>query len=192
MFVQSDDIFNDETVGFVDDFAKEQLDEYDGRAAHRVEHRHHRELPHGDPGRRRRRRRTGEEVEAAFDVAPGGHPDVHRQRRRRARSTSSSAPAPATSRSGPWSSARSATPSTRPTGVTRHPVGPRRGRRRPARQPRGEPDPPHLPGDPVRVPLPRRAAAQHRAVAAVDGAGADRGRARRRWWPTRSTSSSAR
>ena len=27
VFVQSDDIFDDETVGFVDEFAKEQLDE---------------------------------------------------------------------------------------------------------------------------------------------------------------------
>ena len=41
----------------------------------------------------------------------------------------------------------------------RHAVGPRGRRRRPARQPRGQPDPAHLPRDPVRVPVPRGPAA---------------------------------
>ena len=76
-----------------------------------------------------------------------------------------------------------------PAGHHGHAVGARRRRRRPARQPRGEPDPAHLPGDPVRVPVPRRPAAQRRPVAAVARAGAHRRRARRRSSPTRSTSS---
>ena len=86
MFVQTDDIFDDETVGFVDEFAKEQLDEYPEElltaSSIVTTVSFLMEIPGaGDVPP------TGAEVEAAFDVAPRGHPAVHRQRRRAARST---------------------------------------------------------------------------------------------------------
>ena len=118
---------------------------------------------------------TGAEVEAAFEVAPAGHPEVHRQRAEGDAlnlifRTGRGRPRGARRRGA--RDPRHRRPAARGGG---HAVGARGGRRRPARQPRGEPDPPHLPRDPLRVPLPRGAAAQHRARAAVDGAGADRG-----------------
>ena len=73
---------------------------------------------------------------------------------------------------------RSATPIDPPDGVPATPSGLAVVGRRPAREPRGQPHPAHLPGDPLRVPLPRRAAPQPRPVAAVAGAGAHRRRRR--------------
>ena len=92
---------------------------------------------------------TGEDVRAAYDVAPRGHPAVdgrptttaalnimlpHRRRLARGR--------------GPKvvDEIRDAR-RTRPEGITRDAVGAGRRRRRPAREPRGQPHPADLPGD---------------------------------------------
>ena len=74
VFVQSDDIFDDATVGFVDEFAKEQLDEYEDKlltaSSIVTTVSFLMEIPGaGDVAP------TGEEVEAAFAVAP---PDIQR------------------------------------------------------------------------------------------------------------------
>ena len=84
MFVQSDDIFDDTTVGFVDEFAKEQLDEYEDElltaSSIVTTVSFLMEIPGAGnvPP-------LGAEVEAAFEVAP---PDIQKStadgRRRRA------------------------------------------------------------------------------------------------------------
>ena len=68
-----------------------------------------------------------------------------------------------------------------------HPVGPRRGRRRPARQPRGQPHPAHLPGHPVRVPLPRRCGCAASCGRCCRWCPCSSPSGRRRWWRSRST-----
>ena len=78
IFFRSDDIFSDESVAFIHDFANEQLAALPGDPPHRVQHRHDGQLPDGGPRRRRgrppRRRRGGRLRRGA-----GGHPGVHRQ-----------------------------------------------------------------------------------------------------------------
>ena len=72
-------MFTDETVAFVDDFADEQLERVPRGAAHRVEHRHHRQLP----DRRSRAPRS---------IPPTGERRRGRLRRRAARHPASAPP----------------------------------------------------------------------------------------------------
>ena len=178
MFVQSDDIFDDETVAL-----RRRLRQRAARPSTPTSCSPRRASSPPSASSWRSRAPaivppTGEEVEAAFDVAPA---DIQM--------STANVDAGALNlifRTGAGDLEERAVVVRRdprhrrppPEGVTATPVGPRRGRRRPPRQPRGEPDPAHLPRDPLRVPLPRGAAAQRRAVAAVAGAGADRGRRR--------------
>ena len=190
MFVESDDIFDDETVEFVDQFAKEQLAEYPEELLTASSIVTTVELPDGDPGGRRRAAHRGR-GRSRLRRGPRGHPALHRQRRRERAQPDlpHRGQQPRRARGGRPRDPRHRRPA---AGGHRHPVRAGGGGRRAPRQPRGEPDPAHLPRDPVRVPVPHGAAAQRRAVPPVAGAGADRGRARPRWWPTRSGSSSAR
>ena len=176
VFVQSKNTFDDKTVTFVDDFTRSQLAKYPEHAAHRLEHRRERQRPHATcparptsrrPAPRCRPRTTSRPRDIQLStVAPRrAEPHLpHRpERARRAR------------RRRPRDPRR---PCTRRRGVRRDAVGSRGRRRRPARQPRGEPGPAHLPRDPLRVPVPHGPAAQHRPRAAVARAGADRRRRR--------------
>ena len=118
---------------------------------------------------------TGADVKAAFDVAP---PDIQ------ASSVADGGKAfNIVFRTG-RGVARGAAPMVRevrsqthpPAGISATPAGLAVVGVGPARQPRGQPHPADLPGDLVRVPVPRGAAALDRAVAAVAGAGAHRRR----------------
>jgi uncharacterized protein len=178
IFVQSDDVFSDETVAFVTEFANEQLAERPdelltasslpttvaflletpgttllsptGARLRGGTARH----PAG-PGQPRRRRPQPGVPNGAWLARRAGR--VHQRDPRRARG------------------GRDRRRRHRARGRAGHPVGPGRGGRRPAGEHRGQPHPAHLPGGPVRVPVPHRPAAQRRTGAAVDGAGAHRG-----------------
>ncbi len=158
-------------------------------APRRVEPRGHDGLPDRGarrPDRVRHRPRTSGPATTWPRRTSGSPPSPSRTRRppsrRRpgrspARSTSSTATAPARSRSARSSSTTSATPIAAPERHQGHAVGPGRRRRRPAREPHRQPGAADLPVDHLRRPVPRLPAAQRRALAAVAGAGADRGRA---------------
>ena len=69
MFVQSKDVFDDQTVGFMDSFTNQQLSEASRHAADRCRHRHHCERHHQRHTRRLARRPDGKRC-AADGVAP--------------------------------------------------------------------------------------------------------------------------
>ena len=130
-----------------------------GSSIETADRRPHRPCPGATdiaPTRRRREgrvRRRAAPTSRRPTVADGRQGVQHRVPHRRRRR----------SRSGRRSCARSATTRDAARGHPGDAVGPRGRRRRPARQPRGEPRPAHLPGDPVRLPVPRRAAALGRS-----------------------------
>ena len=103
IFVQSDDVFSDETVE-LRARPRHRVARRARPAADGVEHRDDRQLPHRDPGHHRARRPRGpRDVANAYAVALDGRPGRPPvgASRRRAPSTSSSAPAPARSRIAP-------------------------------------------------------------------------------------------
>ena len=176
VFVQSDDVFSDETVQFVHDFTRDQLASYDGALLTGSSI----ETSVGDlitvPGATDIAP-TGDEVRAAFDVAPD---DLK----------ASTVSPEATDmnivfRAGP-SSLEDRAPIVQnirdntetPEGISLTPSGPRRRRRRAPREPRGEPRRTDLPRAALRVPVPRGPAAVDRAVAALARAGRHRRRSR--------------
>ena len=148
-----------------------------GDAAHRYEHRRGRQRPQRRPRRDRTSTPTGEQVQAAYDVAPK---DIQLSTANPEAGALNlvfrTGPSGLDERAVVVREIRKTTDAAR--GHPRHAVGARGRRRRPARQPRGQPDPAHLPRDPVRVPVPRDPAAQHRPGAAVARPGAHRRRRR--------------
>ncbi len=176
MFVQSKDVFDDKTVGFMDSFTTKQLAEHPDTLLTARGHRRRTvsDIVNDVPGASHVAP-TGQEVQAANDRGAGGHPEVDGEpERERAEPRLPHRPQRAAG-AGPRSCARSAPPSTRPAGVSATPSGLAVVGRRPARQPRGQPRPAHVPRHPVRVPLPVRAAPQRDPVAALARPGADRG-----------------
>ncbi len=172
VFVKSSDHFDDKTVAFLDGFTRKQIRENPKTlltASSVVEVVSDLTevpgAPHVTP--------TGEEVQATYDAAPK---DVQL-------STARPGALNLVFRTGPSGlDARAVVvreirkTTNPPEGSERHAVGARRGRSRTPRQPRGEPDPPHLPRDPVRVPLPLGPVAQHHPRAALARPGPHRGR----------------
>ncbi len=174
MFVQSKDVFDDKTVGFMDNFTTEELAKHPdtlltGAGIVTTVSDITNDVPgasHVAP--------TGEEVRAADGVAPEGV--------KKSTVSSNGDALNLVFRTGPSELAaagrgRARDPVHRqsPGGRQRDPVGPGRGRRRLARQPRGQPRPAHVPRHPLRVPLPVGAAPQRDPLAALARPGADRG-----------------
>ena len=176
VFVQSDNVFSDETVQFVHEFTRDQLASYDGALLTGSSI----ETSVGDlitvPGATDIAP-TGDEVRAAFDVAPD---DLK----------ASTVSPEATDmnivfRAGPVI-ARGSSPDRAEhprqhrdaRGHLAHSVRPRRRRRRAPREPRGEPCRTDLSRAALRVPVPRGPAAVDRAVAALARAGRHRRRSR--------------
>ena len=173
VFAKADDVFTDEFTEFAHDFQNDALAEYpdDLLTASSIE------AAVGGllivPGASDVAP-TGEEVQAAYDVAPDRHPGVDGQpRRHRVQHDLPGRPELA----GPAGGGRAPAPGgDRPArGHLGHAVGPGRRRGGPARQPRSQPGGADLPVHPVRLPLPRHPAPLGDPIPAVPGARAGRG-----------------
>ncbi len=175
VFATSKNVFSDEFATFAHDFTRDTLRKYPnklltGSSIETAIGDIVNDVPGGSDIAPR-----GEDVRNAFDVAPSDVRALDGQQRR------SGVQHHLPHRSGFARGAcagRAGHPRRHPSaaGDHRDAVGSRGRRRGIARQPRGEPDRADLPRDPLRVPLPRGAAALVHPCTAVAGAGADRGR----------------